>query len=122
MPDPTITIQRFDITVDGERTTKYFALEETAKYVVGFVDLRCDGLRSASFRQLFVLPDLRRRGIGRKLVEACAVRARLSGCETIGASVAHGNVDALDFYAKLGYSVCYVFDDGSTLVAKRLRP
>lgn len=67
----------------------------------GHLELRiADGV--ASMRALFVRENLRRHGMGRKLMErACAV-AHDHGCEAISWSVRRSNVEALEFYGKIG--------------------
>lgn len=50
-----------------------------------------------------VLPDYRRRGIARRLVEACMALARERGAKTIMLDVVAGNVPAVSLYERLGF-------------------
>jgi len=50
-----------------------------------------------------VLPDYRRRGIARKLVEACVQLAKDRGTKSITLDVVHVNVPAYTLYEKLGF-------------------
>lgn len=54
---------------------------------------------------LFVEEKYRRRGLGRALIEAAAVRAKELGRTELRLCVARNN-PALEFYGKLGFTVC----------------
>jgi ribosomal protein S18 acetylase RimI-like enzyme len=65
---------------------------------------------------LAVDPALRRRGLGRALMEAAERRLRELGCPKINLQVRGRNRDVLAFYEQLGYSV-----DDTVSLGKRLQ-
>ena len=62
-----------------------------------------------------VTPDLRRRGIGRRMVEQVESRLRALGCPKINLQVRASNVDVVSFYEAIGYAI-----DDVTGMGKRL--
>ena len=71
--------------------------------VVGSVIGAWDGWRG-NFYRLAVLPEHRRRGIGRRLVEAAEERLRGRGAPRITALVAFDDADATAFWEAAGYA------------------
>jgi ribosomal protein S18 acetylase RimI-like enzyme len=59
--------------------------------------------RRAFVEDLVVTPSLRRRGIGRALMEAARAWGRARGAEELVLTVWAGNLEAEGFYARLGY-------------------
>lgn len=57
----------------------------------------------AEILTLAVRPSARRRGLGRRLVEAAVARARLDGVERLFLEVAVGNAPARALYAACGF-------------------
>jgi len=62
-----------------------------------------------------VAPDLRRRGIGHRMVEQVESRLRALGCPKINLQVRTSNVDVVSFYEAIGYAI-----DDVTGMGKRL--
>lgn len=60
------------------------------------------GRHGIYLEDLFVLPDLRGRGIGKALLLGLAQRAVREGCARVEWSVLDWNKPAIDFYASLG--------------------
>ena len=78
-------------------------LAELDGALVGTVIGAWDGWRG-NFYRLAVLPDYRRRGIGRRLVEAAEERLRGRGAPRVTALVAFDDSDATGFWEASGYS------------------
>jgi GNAT superfamily N-acetyltransferase len=73
---------------------------------VGHAHIAWDGthLGLPEIQDVFVLPELRRRGIGSQLTHAAEQEARRRGWDRISLSVSQeGNREATRLYAKLGY-------------------
>lgn len=57
----------------------------------------------AEVDSLYVAPESRGAGAGRRLMEAACAWLDERGCRTVEVNVVHGNEEALRFYAKLGF-------------------
>jgi ribosomal protein S18 acetylase RimI-like enzyme len=57
-----------------------------------------------NIHDLIVLPEYRKRGAGRLLMEACTSKARASGCCKVTLEVRADNVKAQALYRSLGFS------------------
>lgn len=55
--------------------------------------------------ELYVLPEFRRKGVGKKLLEWCLSRIRAEGFKTARISVLSGDKEAIRLYEKLGFRV-----------------
>lgn len=55
--------------------------------------------------QLYLLREYRGRGLGRRMLEHVAARARAAGCGVLGLTVNRHNRDAIDFYRRQGFDV-----------------
>jgi ribosomal protein S18 acetylase RimI-like enzyme len=53
---------------------------------------------------LAVVPDLRKKGLGRQMVEEAERKLRQLGCPKINLLVRTSNIDVLEFYQRLGFS------------------
>lgn len=81
-------------------------------FLVGCLDQRLvatvlagyDGYRGWVYH-LAVASDLRRRGLGRRMMEAAETELRELGCPKINLQVRSSNQTVIDFYEKLGYDV-----------------
>ena len=91
-------------------------------FLVGEVDGRVVAAVMAGYEghrgwlnYLAVEPALRRRGLGRAIVEEAERRLRLRGCPKVNLQVRTTNPEAIEFYRRLGYSV-----DEAVSMGKRL--
>ena len=66
---------------------------------------------------LAVTPDLRRSGIGRRMVEHVESRLRTVGCPKINLQVRTSNLDVVSFYEAIGYATDEVVSLGKRLEA-----
>jgi ribosomal protein S18 acetylase RimI-like enzyme len=82
--------------------------------VVGAVMVGYEGHRGW-INYLAVAPELRHRGIGRRLMEAAEALLHPLGCQKINLQVRTGNHAAVAFYRRLGYSVDDVIGMGKRL-------
>jgi GNAT superfamily N-acetyltransferase len=108
--------------IDDERTEFLLAGEPP----VGVAQLRFrpsvwTGTDDAWLEDLFVVPDARRAGAGRALVEACVERARARGCRRIQLDANENNPGAVALYESLGFSATTPgrFDGGLNLYFTR---
>ena len=62
-----------------------------------------DDARVGAIYDLFVIPELWRRGIGRRLVERAVADLRQEGFTSLTLWIFDGNQQARDFYGKLGW-------------------
>jgi GNAT superfamily N-acetyltransferase len=96
-------------TVPGERRISWIAeddrLPEGESRVFAHVSVLLLG--DIGVLEVFVHPDLRRRGLGRELVAVAARRAYLEGFSSIGVE-AIGDTPAIAFYSALGFEREYV--------------
>jgi ribosomal protein S18 acetylase RimI-like enzyme len=79
-----------------------FLVAESDGGVVGAV-LGSHDLRKGWINRLAVLPDFQRRGIGRKLVEACEAGLRNQGLGIFAAHVEPGNAASAALFESMGY-------------------
>ena len=65
---------------------------------------------------LAVSPQIRRKGVGRKMVEEVEVKLCKLGCPKINVQIRSSNQDVIEFYGKTGFSVDDVVSMGKRLV------
>ncbi|HSF29385.1 MAG TPA: GNAT family N-acetyltransferase [Candidatus Tectomicrobia bacterium] len=58
---------------------------------------------SAELEDVFVIREVRRQGVGRRLVEYAIARAIERGCRTVGLNTNERNAQALALYQELGF-------------------
>lgn len=115
-----LTIYRLETSVDGVMESRLVAF--TGNRFVGSVGVQHHQRFSAGLRQLFVDPDSRRSGIGRRLVEEACELARTSRCMSLGLTLAGENLGLFeDFYERLGFIFAYQFEDGSAILTRLLK-
>jgi len=106
MASENITLVRLPIEVDKMKETKIIAMKGD----------QFAGKTTAAILQLYVVPHMRKRGIGSMLVNKAIEIAQMHGCEAVGLSLAASNYLAWKLYKSLGFIRGYQYDDGSWLV------
>ena len=83
-----------------------FVLEQDGA-IAGFAAIlpRDDG--DTELDALFVEPSIQRRGVGRKLIDHCAEKARSKGSRALHVV---GNIHAKPFYLSCGFTIVGTFD------------
>jgi len=79
-----------------------YLVAEDAGRVIGVV-LGTHDYRKGWINRLAVLPEYRRRGIGRALAQACDAALRAGGIEIVSALVEEGNEASMSLFRDLGY-------------------
>lgn len=88
----------------------YVLLVESQGAAIGYVAI-CLGFslelggNDAFIDELFVLPEHRGRGHGRRLLESAAAQAKLRGVHALHLEVDRNNTAARELYASLGYGL-----------------
>ena len=85
-------------------TTRDVLVAELGHEVVGYAVLRVVGT-TGDVQRIAVRPDVRRRGIARRLLAALLERGRQRGCEEMLLEVAVGNEPAINLYESAGFTV-----------------
>ena len=75
--------------------------------IVGFLVGALDARRRGHVITIDVVPDLRRRGLGGRLIAAAEQRWLHAGVQLVRLEVAVNNHSALAFYARLGYRILH---------------
>ena len=89
-------------SVGGNLSTVLVALRDGR--MIGYVNPVIDG-REAWIGGVGVVPEHRRKGIGRKLIEAAEELCRAEGATDISLEVIEGNMRAQELYEQMGYRV-----------------
>ncbi len=84
---------------------KYFIVAECSGEVVGYVAATVTNEGNGHVVSIAVRKEFRRRGLGRRLMEAVEGALREDGIKKIYLEVAVNNTTALNLYRKLGYRV-----------------
>jgi ribosomal protein S18 acetylase RimI-like enzyme len=90
--------------------TEFLVAYDAQGIAIGYVQSRFrhsawTATLEAELEDVFVVPDARRCGVGRRLVELAIARATDRGCRSIGLNTNERNAGALALYRRLGF-VC----------------
>jgi ribosomal protein S18 acetylase RimI-like enzyme len=96
-PDDATSVMRLI-----EHTEDALLVADDRGQVVGVLVAAWDGWRGNMYR-LAVLPEYRRRGIGRRLVQVGHERLRAKGARRVTALVAHDELDATGLWTAVDY-------------------
>jgi ribosomal protein S18 acetylase RimI-like enzyme len=106
---PSATDFRTSIaTLLQDTSTEFFLASDEQGVVLGYIQARyrysawTSGLE-AELEDVFVVPEVRRRGVGLRLVEFAFIRATARGCRSIGLNTNECNADALALYWRAGF-------------------
>ena len=82
-----------------------FLVVKDNRRIVGFVAAVPSGGKSARVLMLAVLPERRRRSLGKVLMEELYSRCRAKGFDTVMLEVRKSNRSAITFYERQGFSI-----------------
>lgn len=101
------------------QNNKVFLLAEVENRYIGFAsyELNCDSTDKTKIHKLYILPEIQRKGVGRKLVDFIAEIAITNQNKIVNLTVNKNN-KAKDFYLKNGFEITEeaVFDIGNGYV------
>jgi len=88
--------------------TEFFLAWDAQQGVLGYVQARYrysawTSALEAEVEDVFVVPEARRRGVGRQLVQFAIARAIERGCRSMGLNTNERNEGALALYRQLGF-------------------
>jgi len=109
--DPHLDIARKQAFGDA-----LFLVAEMDGAVVGTLMAGYDGHRG-SINYVGVLPANRKMGVGRALMSEAEQRLLKRGCPKINLQIRTDNLEAVEFYRRLGYETYEVVDMGRRLIA-----
>ncbi len=98
------TIERMTACAEFERALVADVQGSTAGFAcLRIVPAMADDRPHASLIELYVRPEWRRRGVGRRLLESAETYARSAGAAQLVLLTGLGNAEAQAFYRTLGY-------------------
>ena len=103
-----------DIACKMHVNPELFLVAVEGRRVVGTVMVGYDGHRGW-INYLGVLPQLRRRGVGRLLMQEAEARLRERGCPKINLQVRTSNTEVIEFYKRIGFKEDAVVSFGKRL-------
>ena len=103
-----------DIACKLKVNPELFLVAVEAGRVVGTVMVGYDGHRGW-INYLGVAPELRRRGVGRLLMQEAETRLRARGCPKINLQVRTTNLEVIEFYKAIGFQEDPVVSFGKRL-------
>ena len=103
-----------DIACKMQVNPELFLVAVEGGRVVGTVMVGYDGHRGW-INYLGVLPQLRRRGVGRLLMREAEARLRERGCPKINLQVRTSNTEVIEFYKRIGFKEDAVVSFGKRL-------
>ena len=83
-----------------------FLVAEVKGKVIGYV-MAYSRDEEGEIVSISVMPEFRRKGIGRKLMEEAIEYLKGKGVTKVGLEVRKGNEEAIDFYERLGFEKAY---------------
>jgi len=96
---------------------RYFLLSKIGNTILGYICGRIFRGELGEIVSIAVIPNFRRRGIGRKLMFELESRFKNDGIKVTRLEVSVKNVDAIKFYEALGYEIIQLirnyYPDGS---------
>ena len=105
-----------DITRKLSCQSELFFVGEFASNVVATAMFGFDGHRGW-LSYFAVLPNYQNRGFGRELLEFGEEQLKAIGCPKLNLQVRAANVEAMDFYRRVGYTEDNVVSFGKRLIA-----
>lgn len=109
-----------DVVVSNTPERRLIAMLE--EDLVGTVGLQIHPHTSASLRQLYVTPRLRRRGIASELLRVSENLATADCCQALSLILSVQDRDAaLPFYRHHGFLIAAAYDDGDLTLVKPLQ-
>jgi GNAT superfamily N-acetyltransferase len=116
-----MNIAHFIQTIDGTTTSVFLAMAAPHNVLGTATLIQSPGPDVCGLVRLWVREDLRREGIGSKLLDAILTRARTLGYKALSMLVTHANLDSVrSFYERKGFFVCYQFADGDVVFTQKL--
>ena len=113
-----IQYQDFEMRFPGEGERVQIIAFDEGLGVLGTVCVRRNTAFVGDFSRLFVREDVRREGIGRRLIDRATELCRDAGHVAISCCVNPKNASALLFYERLGFRIAFQFADGDLLMTK----
>src|SRR5262245_45612060 len=91
-----------------EASTEFFLASTSTEAAVGYIQCRYrySAWRvalEAELEDVFVVREVRRRGVGQRLVAFAIARATTKGCRSLGLSTNERNTAAVTLYQRLGF-------------------
>jgi ribosomal-protein-alanine N-acetyltransferase len=125
---PLISYTRAELQFFVRHPRSTTTVAELNGEIAGFcvVDWKLEsGRKIGHFITIDVAPELRRNGLGRRLMQMGEANLAAMGCVAITLEVAANNTGAQDFYARLGYGQTgwipgYYADGMNALVMRRI--
>jgi len=113
IPSEANSSKWFDFVKDGlDKKRTLMLIAKAEKKTVGFVSATLPREQTFEVAQsfgvindLYVLPEFRRKGIGKRLLEECMNRLRTEGFKAVRLSVLPGDENAIRLYQKLGFRI-----------------
>jgi ribosomal protein S18 acetylase RimI-like enzyme len=108
-----------------EANTEFFLARTPTGTAVGYVQCRYrySAWRlalEAELEDVFVVREVRRRGVGQRLVAFAIARATAKGCRSLGLSTNERNTEAVTLYQRLGFAAaCTRWQGGRYLWLQR---
>jgi len=93
-----------------KKDKKYAFIAMKAKKIIGFIKFTITG-GVGYLNQLIIGKDMRKKGIGRELIEKFEKICKEKKCHLLYLRTSEDHKDALNFYKKLGYRVSAILNN-----------